>query len=87
MQISVHDSGIGIEKDDLDRLGTPFTQLDISGAGSQSGTGLGLTITKALVHAHNGQFDVESVPSEGTSVTIVLPLRPNDLVGTSVSAA
>jgi len=87
MRICVHDSGIGIEADDLERLGKPFTQLDKSSPASQSGTGLGLTITKALVRAHNGRFNVESCPGEGTSVTIELPLQAKPHAEASAGAA
>jgi two-component system cell cycle sensor histidine kinase PleC len=75
MQISVADTGIGIAKEDLGRLGRPFEQVEGQQAKTTQGTGLGLALTKSLIELHNGQFRMESQPGVGTTVSFVLPLR------------
>jgi two-component system phosphate regulon sensor histidine kinase PhoR len=68
--IEVVDRGIGIAKDDMDRIFEKFYR----GATSQrSGFGLGLPIVQELVHAHRGRVEVESTPGEGSTFRVVLP--------------
>ena len=70
---AVHDTGTGIPISDLAKVWEPFGQAGnahISGAG---GVGLGLAITKALVEAHGGIARLESVPGQGTTVTLYFP--------------
>ncbi len=71
--IEVWDTGCGIAETDLHRLFKPFQQLGDGGASSQPGTGLGLTITKALMHAHGGDIMMESQPGLGTRAKLLLP--------------
>ena len=82
VELFVRDTGIGIAPEDIPRALTPFTQLDQSMTRSQEGTGLGLPISKRLVEAHGGVLRIDSVPGQGTTVTVVLPasrvLRPDD---------
>ncbi|MCZ6486145.1 MAG: ATP-binding protein, partial [Acidobacteria bacterium] len=58
--ISVVDTGIGINAEDLERIFEPFTQLDSSYARQRQGTGLGLSLTRKLVELHGGHLRVES---------------------------
>ncbi|MBE7219139.1 MAG: PAS domain-containing protein, partial [Caulobacteraceae bacterium] len=74
VRIAVIDSGIGIAKSDLARLGRPFEQVETQHAKTTHGTGLGLALTKALVHLHGGRFELESEPGVGTTAYFTLPL-------------
>ena len=71
--ISVTDTGIGIAESDLDRVFEPFTQLDSSLARRFDGSGLGLYVSRALVHGHGGQLVLRSRPGVGTTAEIQLP--------------
>lgn len=66
--IQIRDSGCGIPDEYLADLFTPFITH------KKGGTGLGLTITKRVIDAHNGSITVSSVQNEGTTFTITLPL-------------
>ncbi len=74
--VTVQDTGVGIEPEQLDRLGTPFYQVQPSMTRSHEGTGLGLALTKSLVAMHGGEFKIASAPGKGTTVTVILP-RPD----------
>lgn len=74
--VKVIDSGIGISKEDIDRLAKPFEQVDKEASKQNEGTGLGLALSKSLVELHGGNFLMESVPGEGTTVTFTLPNTP-----------
>ena len=68
--ISVQDSGKGISKQHLKRLGDPFFTTKSPG----EGTGLGLYITYAIIEEHGGRISVQSVEHKGTTFTITLPI-------------
>jgi cell cycle sensor histidine kinase DivJ len=72
--ITVEDTGVGIEADDLPRIGDPFFQARSSYDRRHDGTGLGVSIVKGLVALHGGSIKVESRLGEGTRVTVALPL-------------
>lgn len=74
---SVSDTGIGIEATLLDTITEPFAQTHSNAHIAGTGTGLGLTIVKSLVEAHEGSLVIDSVMGEGTSVTISFPRRPD----------
>lgn len=69
MAISVHDTGIGIAQEQLDRLFQPFVQADASTSRRYGGTGLGLTICQRLAHMMEGEIRITSSLGFGTSVT------------------
>ena len=71
--ITVKDSGIGIEAEELDKILTPFYQGDRTRRAAETGTGLGLTIVDALVGMNGGRMRVESQPGSGTEVKLYLP--------------
>ncbi len=71
--ISVRDTGIGIKKEDMDRLFGEFIQLDASASRNYGGTGLGLSITKRLVEMHHGAIWVESEYGKGSTFSFVIP--------------
>jgi two-component system NtrC family sensor kinase len=72
LRISVTDSGAGMPEHVKSRLFEPF----FTTKGSDRGTGLGMGICKGIVESHGGHLEVESVQGVGTTMTVVLPLRP-----------
>jgi signal transduction histidine kinase/CheY-like chemotaxis protein/HPt (histidine-containing phosphotransfer) domain-containing protein len=66
----ISDSGIGIEKNDLDKIFNQFEQANNMITQNYGGTGLGLTIVKALVEAHQGNVALSSEPGLGTTFKI-----------------
>jgi len=73
-RISVSDTGIGISKDQQERIFEPFRQVDESISREYGGIGLGLSIVKRLATAMKGRVQVESDPGKGSSFTVTLPL-------------
>ena len=73
LELSVADTGVGIAEEDLARLGQPYEQ---AGAAAQRamGTGLGLSLVKALAQLHGGSMAIESQIGEGACVTVRLPV-------------
>jgi PAS domain S-box-containing protein len=71
----ISDTGVGIAQQDLPKLFTRFTQLDMTHTRQAGGTGLGLAITKALVEAHGGRMEVVSEVGRGSSFYVRLPLK------------
>jgi len=74
--IRVSDTGIGISKEDIARLAQPFEQIDSDHSRQHEGTGLGLALSKSLVELHGGNFTIESVVGQGTTVIFTLPNKP-----------
>ena len=74
--VKVHDSGIGISKENIERLAKPFEQIESKHSTQHEGTGLGLALSKSLVELHGGNFLMESEPGQGTTVTFTLPNTP-----------
>lgn len=74
IRIAVTDSGIGIAKKDLDRLGQPFEQVNQGRDSPHKGTGLGLALTKSFAEMHGGRLTMASEVGKGTRVTIYLPV-------------
>ncbi len=75
----VSDTGIGIAPDHIRRLYEPFTQADASTTRKYGGTGLGMAITKQFVQMMGGTVDVESEVGVGTTFTVRLPGRVQEL--------
>ena len=71
--LSVADTGIGIPPDQVNRLGNPFVQVRSSAGSSHKGTGLGLALVRALAEIHDGKLRIESVPEQGTTVSVTIP--------------
>ncbi len=76
IDLSITDTGIGIEEDQIPKLFDKFTRLSKSGTGGEKGTGLGMAIVKEIVEKHNGDIKVTSVLNEGTTFTVSLPKLP-----------
>ena len=75
---SIHDTGIGIDSDNLERIFKPFER--VSGDSRRVGTGLGLTISRLLTYIMGGDLQVESIRGEGTTfkLTLMLPSYSGD---------
>ncbi len=73
--ITVRDSGIGMNADEVSKVLVPFYQVDGRLARKYGGTGLGLALVKAFVDMHEGSIEIDSKPDVGTSVTVRLPFR------------
>ncbi|WML41499.1 ATP-binding protein [Neobacillus sp. OS1-2] len=72
IEISVRDTGAGMEEEEIPLIFKPFQTLESQTA--QQGVGLGLTIVKQLVELQNGEIRVLSTKGEGTTFTIALPI-------------
>jgi cell cycle sensor histidine kinase DivJ len=72
--VTVADTGVGIDSEDMARIGDPFFQARSSYDRRHDGTGLGLSIVKGLVALHGGDMEIASRIGEGTSITIRLPV-------------
>ncbi len=73
--ISIQDTGIGIPKDAIAKLGRPFEQVQNQFTKSHKGSGLGLAITRSLAQLHGGSMRILSREGHGTVVAIRLPKR------------
>jgi len=71
-RLRVHDSGVGMTADEIKAAMQPFHQLDTAPR-KQTGTGLGLPLTKALVDAHRARLVLTSEPGKGTSADVLFP--------------
>ncbi len=81
-QVSVVDSGIGIKKEDRERIFESFTQADSLPGRNIEGTGLGLALTKQLVEilgGGSGRIWVESEYGKGSKLTFTLPLATEEI--------
>ncbi len=74
-EISVRDTGIGIPEEAHESVFDKFHQISSTTKGVREGTGLGLTITRALVEHHGGRIRLESKLGEGSCFTFTIPLR------------
>jgi signal transduction histidine kinase len=69
----VTDTGIGINPEDLPQVYDRFFR--VKSEGSVSGTGLGLSIAKELIEAHGGHIAAASIPGQGSTFAVYLPLQ------------
>lgn len=79
VEISVKDTGIGIDPNDIDMIWDRFYKADKSRSKDKVGTGLGLAIVKNIINEHNQQIWVESEPGKGTKFTFTLRKIDNEV--------
>jgi signal transduction histidine kinase len=72
--LEVCDTGIGIAAEHLAHLGERFYRVDKARSREAGGTGLGLSIARSIAHAHGGTLTLTSVPEQGTTATLMLPV-------------
>jgi two-component system phosphate regulon sensor histidine kinase PhoR len=80
MTINVYDTGLGIPKEQHDRIFERFFVVDKSRSRKLGGTGLGLSIVKHIVLLHGGNIDIDRKYKNGTSFIITLPLTKNQMI-------
>lgn len=76
LMITIADTGVGIPRNEIPRLGERFYRVDKMRSRELGGTGLGLSIVKHLLLAQQGRMEVESKPGRGTTVKLFFPLFP-----------
>ncbi|MDH5766821.1 MAG: ATP-binding protein, partial [Gammaproteobacteria bacterium] len=86
-EITITDTGIGINPENLETIFEPFEQLADSRLQPQSGTGLGLSITKKLIEEHGGIIRVNSMPGSGSRFTFTLPLAQIDIEEANITTS
>jgi PAS domain S-box-containing protein len=74
LRVGVHDTGIGIPREQLGRIFDEFHRVESNGGGRRSGTGLGLTISQRLARALGGDITVDSRLGAGSTFTLDLPM-------------
>jgi signal transduction histidine kinase len=75
VELSVADTGIGIERENLERIFLPFEQVDATAGRAAEGTGLGLSLSRRLVELHGGKIRAESEGlGKGSTFRVELPL-------------
>ncbi|RPI71073.1 MAG: hypothetical protein EHM47_10985, partial [Ignavibacteriales bacterium] len=79
IEISIRDTGIGIPKDQIDKIFDRFYQVDGSHTRQQEGTGIGLSLTKELIELHKGRIEVESEEGKGSTFRLYFLLGKEHL--------
>lgn len=72
--IRITDFGMGIPEEELAHIFEPFYRVDKSRAKDTGGYGLGLSLCKTIMEAHDGKIEVQSQPQQGTTVSLFFPL-------------
>lgn len=75
IHVQVSDNGPGIPREDQEHIFERFYRVHKDRSRETGGTGLGLSIVKNVVQAHGGSVSVRSIPGEGSTFTVVLPVR------------
>jgi signal transduction histidine kinase len=78
VRFSVVDTGIGLTRDQIAKLGTKFWRADDNFTRSQPGTGLGFSITRSLVEQMGSHIDISSVPQQGSTFTFSIAVSTEE---------
>lgn len=81
LTVRIADTGVGIPKGEIPRLGERFYRADKTRSREMGGTGLGLSIVKHLMKAHGGRIGIDSTLGHGTTVSLYFPLYREDQDG------
>ncbi len=73
--ISIRDTGIGIKKDNINKITEKFFREDKVRTSKKSGVGLGLSICNHIINLHNGKFSIESEEGIGSTFKVILPIK------------
>ncbi len=84
-QIMVKDNGPGIAREKLDKIFTPFNQVDNRYDRQAGGTGLGLALVRGLAELHGGRAWIESDQNEGCSAFVVLPVKAPEMISSAAA--
>jgi two-component system phosphate regulon sensor histidine kinase PhoR len=87
VRVSIKDHGIGIKKEDRERLFKRFQRIPDPGNRNTAGTGLGLYIVKGLVELHGGEVEVSSTHGKGSTFSFTLPVAERVAPAKEASAA
>lgn len=85
-KFTFEDTGIGMEKDFIEKIFEPFSRASDSRTGKIEGTGLGMTIAVNIARMMNGDIQVESTLGKGSRFTVMVYLRLNDVTQADVDA-
>ena len=73
VRLAISDTGVGIPRHEIAKLGRPFEQVENQFTKGHKGTGLGLAISRSIIELHGGRLEIKSRLGEGTTVTCILP--------------
>jgi signal transduction histidine kinase len=73
LELAVEDDGVGIPAEALPRVFDPYVRIAHPDTARAPGLGLGLSLVRALAHAHGGLVEVESMPGKGSRFRVLLP--------------
>jgi two-component system cell cycle sensor histidine kinase PleC len=86
VRLAISDTGVGIPRHEIAKLGRPFEQVENQLTKVHKGTGLGLAISRSILEMHGGRLEIKSRVGEGTTVTCILPAS-QDMRGLDSEAA
>lgn len=81
LRFTVQDNGTGMPKEQLDKIFDRFHQV----AGTEGGTGIGLSLAKELLQLHKGQISVQSEMGKGSSFRVSIPIAPEFYLATEIT--
>jgi two-component system sensor histidine kinase BaeS len=84
VEVWIEDTGVGIDSADLPHIFERFYRADRSRTGATGGSGLGLSIVRAIITAHGGKVWARSTPGEGTRISFSLPMAEKALLPAQV---